>query len=61
VGRKFEQTEFTKLMLETIRCAILLAEEDGPESDIIFIRKLEELSLRVKQEKLDFSLSSREE
>lgn len=58
--RKFEQTPLTTLILEAIRCAILLAEVDGPESDIIFIRDLQQLERRIKAEKLDVSLYHRD-
>jgi hypothetical protein len=59
VNREFKESNLTTLMLEAIRCAILLAAEDGPESDIIFIDELEHLAKRIVSEKLDFSLKSR--
>lgn len=58
--RKFEQTKLTSLLLEAIRCAILLAQEDGPESDIFFIHDLERLTKKIQEEKLDVRLVSRE-
>jgi len=61
VERKFEQTELTGLLQEAIRCAILLAEEDGHESDINFINNLKTLSKKIKDNKLDVRLIPREE